>query len=173
MAKLSAIALAAVNTSLEIAGLTWEPREDGSRTAILTLKKPIEQVTGSQSITDVESATSEKVRAYDVMEVKVSEDNQDDDGFDLDEVTGAGTYKGNLRLDVAKSSNDVWLVSTTFAAFGRAKRTENQNNRATGMLAKMSERRAIALANRTVGGNSTPVTGSVPASSETVMATNP
>lgn len=113
--------------------------------AILHLATPLAVVTGSQTITDTDTDQTERVFAEDVVSVKVHENEIEDEGFEMNE-DGTGTYSGNLRLDVAKSSNEVWLRAESFAASARAYRAENRNKRNSGMLSKIAERRQAAKA---------------------------
>jgi hypothetical protein len=133
-------------SNLEIASVEMTFTETtGEKIAILHLSTPLGIVTGSQSITDEDTNTTERVVAYDVDSIKVHESDIDDEGFDMLD-NGSGKYSGNLRLDVAKSSGEVWLRSESFAAGARAFRTENRNKRNGGMVARIAERRAQAQA---------------------------
>lgn len=130
-------------SNLEIASTEITYTEGGEKIAILTLATPLPHVTGSQTI-EVEGVV-ERVEEWDVTTVKVHQNDQDDEGFDFNE-DGSGTYKGDLRLDVAKSTGEVWLRAETFAASARAMRNENQAKRNGGSVSRIQQRRAAAAA---------------------------
>lgn len=117
---------------------------DGSKYAILYLKEPIAEVTGSQTISDSATGDTERVAAWDVDKVQIAERNFDADGIEINE-DGTGIVKTNsLRLDVAKGSGDVWLTDVSFAQFGRLKRQENQQTRNGGMITRIQSRKTQA-----------------------------
>lgn len=131
-------------TEFEVVGTTYEVAEsNGEKIAVLRLKNPIPMVEGSQSVSDDATNASERLTAWDVETVRVYQRDFDADGIDINE-DGTGTVKTNLRLDVS-NRGDVWLTSKSFAQFGREKRQENRNNRRSGILSKMNERKAQAI----------------------------
>lgn len=101
--------------------------KEGETVVVLPLITPIERVMGSQRVAD-DSGALHTVFADDVMEVRVHQrDFEDSDDFEWDEENEVGRYKGSdLMWDVAKRSQDAWLVSTSFASMGNAMRSENQ-----------------------------------------------
>lgn len=130
-------------SELVIARTEIVPTESGEKVAILHLKQPLASVTGSQSIIDDASGETVRIEAYDVEAVKIHESDMEDDGFNMNE-DGSGTYKGDLRLDVAKGSGDVWLKATSFAASAREMRKANRTERQGGLLSKIRERQKAA-----------------------------
>lgn len=130
-------------SNLEIASTDVIYTEGGEKIAILHLATPIGHVLGSQTI-EVDGVV-EKVEEWDVTTVKVHQNEQDDEGFSYNE-DGSGTYKGDLRLDVAKSSGEVWLRAETFAASARAMRNENTAKRNGGTVGRIQQRRLAAAA---------------------------
>ena len=101
--------------------------KEGETVVVLPLITPIERVMGSQRVAD-DSGALHTVFAEDVLEVRVHQrDFEDSEDFEWDEDLEVGTYKGTeLTWDVAKRSQDVWLVSTSFAQMGNNMRSENQ-----------------------------------------------
>lgn len=148
MAKLSAIAASRKATELEFTGINFIFTEKGEKIAILQLKNALEKVNGSQSISDEDTGEQVRVSAWDVTEIKVNPKSMDDDGFDVDENTLAGTYKGDLRLDVAKRTGEVWLVSETFNSMGRQMRSDNQKKRQGSLVANLLARNGVGSANK-------------------------
>lgn len=105
--------------------------QDGKQIAILTLGEPIPTVRGSQEI-DFDGQRHPVV-AHDVTEIKVHEDNMNDD-FVVNE-DGTVTYEGDsLILDVAKSTRQVWLVGESYASLGNKMRQVSRNERIAKLL---------------------------------------
>jgi hypothetical protein len=115
---------------------------DGSIVAILTLAEPIQEVTGSQSVTD--GVNSERVTAFDVTQVKIHQSEMSDDGITVNPDKKSGTVSTDLRLDVAKSTGEVWLTSKSFASMGREMRQEKQMTRRESLLDQIKARREQA-----------------------------
>lgn len=145
--KLSAFLKDKKQTSFEVANVTFEMTEarDGQpaqKVAILHLAKPISLVQSSQTFTD--EATGESVRneAYDVDTVRIVERDFDTDGIDIDE-SGKGTVNVDLRLDVSRRG-DVWLTGVSFSAYGRNARRQRLQERNTGVVRTMQERKAMS-----------------------------
>lgn len=114
---------------------------DGSMIAILQLETPIPIVTGSQSITD--GVTSEKIVAYDVTTVKVHE-SEIDDNIVVNDDGRSGTVSTDKRLDVAKSTGEVWLTAQSFSAASREMRQDSQIKRRESLLQAIRDRKAAA-----------------------------
>lgn len=145
--KLSAFLKDKKQTSFDVKNVTFEMTEarDGQpaqKVAILHLEKPIAVVQSSQTFTD--EATGESVRneAYDVETVRIVERDFDVEGIDIDE-NGKGTVNVDLRLDVSRRG-DVWLTSTSFSAYGRNARRQRIQEKNSGVVRTMQERRAAA-----------------------------
>ena len=115
---------------------------DGSIVATLTLAEPIQEVTGSQSITD--GVKTERIVAYDVTKVKIHQSEMEDEGITVNPDGKTGTVSTDLRLDVSKSSNDVWLTSKSFATMGREMKQEKQMTRRESLLDQIKARREQA-----------------------------
>lgn len=127
LAKLKALA----TLDLVFSSITPAKDKDGKNIAILRLENPIPEVRGTQEIDY--NGQRHAVVATDVMEVKVHEDNMNDD-FEAHE-DGTVTYKGDkLILDVAKSTKQVWLVAQSFASSGNKMRSDNRNERLAKLL---------------------------------------
>lgn len=117
---------------------------DGSIVAILTLAEPLTEVTGSQTVTD--GVNSEKVTAYDVYKVKIHQSEMADEGITVNPDKKSGTVSTDMRLDVAKSTGEVWLTSKSFASMGREMRQERQMSRRESLLDQIKARREQANA---------------------------
>ena len=108
------VALSTVHLFFE--GVTLQKDRDGKTVAIFQLETPIPTVRSSQ-----EHEFNGQRRAIvlnDVTEVKVHEENMNDD-FTWDPDTNTGEYKGtDLQLDVSKKGQ-TWLVKTSFATMGQ------------------------------------------------------
>lgn len=112
--------------------ISWTKTSNGQKLAILTLAEPMEHVRGSQSV-DIDG-TIVPVTASDVTEIKVIEDDIDDN-FTWDEEAGVGEYAGeDLVLDVAKSDKSVWLKAQTFANSGREYINNQRADRMKGLF---------------------------------------
>jgi hypothetical protein len=111
MAKLTAL----THLFLEFTGITVQKDKDKNLIAILQLATPIPSVRSTQEF-DTIGGGKQALVLNDVTEVKVHQkDFENDPGFEFDENTDTGIYKGsNLSLDVSRSGQ-VWLVSTNFA----------------------------------------------------------
>lgn len=119
LAKLSLV-------ELFFTGITQTKTQGGEMVAVLQLDQPIDHVRGSQEVDF--NGRRQPVVASDVTEIKVHENDFNDD-FQWDEDTNTGSYKGSaLVLDVAKTGQ-VWLRSTSFAASGNEFRTKQRNDR--------------------------------------------
>ena len=116
---------------------------DGSIVATLTLAEPIQEVTGSQTITD--GVNTERIVAYDVTKVKIHQSEMEDEGISVNADGKSGTVSSDLRLDVSKTSNDVWLTSKSFASMGREMRQERQISRRESLLDQIKARREQAV----------------------------
>lgn len=127
LAKLSLI-------ELFFTGITVQKTKDGESIAILQLDQPIPMVRGSQEVDF--NGRRMAVTASDVIEIKVHQDDfETNAGFEWDEDTDTGSFKGSdLVLDVAKTGQ-VWLKSTTFAVSGNDYRAKRRNE----SLAKLFE----------------------------------
>ena len=89
---------------------------------IFTLDKPIESVTGTNPEYDRTTDVRHYPKIVDVLEVQckleVLGDREEEFTFEEDsknEFTGAGSYSGDLLLDVAKSSLKVWITDVPFS----------------------------------------------------------
>ena len=123
-----------------------EADKNGKKIAVLLLDTPIDRVRGTQKI-DVNGLPTQLV-VRDVQEVKVHEDQMDDEGFSFDLEEGTGVYVGsNLLLDVAKGSGDVWLVKTPFSVSVSNFRAARNMERNAGLQQKLGLIQAGAAAN--------------------------
>lgn len=110
--------------------------QDGTRVAYLVfhLSEPIEKVVGSGVVRNPDNYEEmAHVTQTDITEVRckldVIEQNELEFTFDEDangDLVGTGTYKGQLELDVAKGSGDVWLVDEKFSTFGNKMRNDKR-----------------------------------------------
>jgi len=129
-------------TELEVARTEMEVTEsNGEKIAVLHLKKPIPIVQGSMTVNDDATGTSERLEAYDVEIVRMHERDFDVEGVEINE-DGTGTVKTNLRLDVS-NRGDVWLTSKSFNAFRRERAQDRRNERRSGIVTRMQERKAV------------------------------
>lgn len=119
LAKLSLI-------EFEFASVTSQVTKDKEKIAVLRLVTPIDEVIGSQRVPD-DSGALHTVFAQDVMEVRVHQrDFDESEDFVWDEEANVGYYKGDkLSWDVAKRTQDAWLVSEPFINMGNNMRSEN------------------------------------------------
>lgn len=129
--KLAAITMLA----LEFTGINVQKDKDGKDIAILTLAEPIPYVRGSQEV--VYEGQTYPVTASDVTEIKVHEDDFNED-FSFDDGSDTGSYKGSeLTLDVAKSTKSVWLRKNSFASAGNEMRSKFRNERLGKLVASL------------------------------------
>lgn len=129
-------------TEFEVAKTEMEVTEsNGEKIAVLHLKKPIPLVQGSMTATDDANGISERLEAYDVEVVRMHQRDFDAEGIEINE-DGTGLVKTNLRLDVS-NRGDVWLTSKSFNAFRREKSADRRNERRSGIVNKMQERKAM------------------------------
>lgn len=117
--------------------------EDGKRNQYLVfeLVDPIAKVTGSNGIYDPNSDRRAFPTATDVVSISCNLDMiakyEDEFKFDEDgdKLTGSGSYKGDLFLDLARSG-EVWLTDTKFSKMSgdwkKAQRSERFNKFFTG-----------------------------------------
>lgn len=89
---------------------------------VLELVDPIDQVIGTNTIYDPNSDRRVPYSATDVIRINVNlkEIEQFESEFTFDEnadgtLSGSGKYSGDLFLDVASRSGDVWLTATKFS----------------------------------------------------------
>lgn len=88
---------------------------------VLELENPIDQVIGSNTVYDPNSDRRVPYSASDVIRVNVNlkdiEAFESEFTFDLDgdNLKGSGKYSGDMFLDVASRSGDVWLTATKFS----------------------------------------------------------
>lgn len=145
MAKLSAIVANRHNSELEFVAGVMTTLDSGRKQITFTLKNVMPEVIGSQRI---DKNAAEKVKAFDVESIVVGEEEFDDAGFDVDEVTFAGTYKGDMRLDVAKSTGEVSLRSESLAQYATGQRNARTGTSYAGnMLAQLQEKAAQRAGN--------------------------
>lgn len=141
--KLSEVMKGKFLVDVLITGFEPQMTATGEPFAILHLKNPIPEVTGSRTITGVDNTESERLKAWDVIELKVAGANLDHEDIHM-EKDGTGTIQSSsLRLDVA-NSGDVWLVTESFAQFGRTQRQNRTAERRSGLISKMQDRKAKA-----------------------------
>lgn len=136
---------------LMFTGITAQKDRDGKMIAILQLEEPIQLVRGTQEVEW--NGRMQAITAKDVLEIKVHEEDMNDD-FHFSEETDTGSYKGSdLTLDVAKNGT-VWMKKTTFAAGAGNFRQEARKTR----LGKLfGEAEAKPFATPTVNSKPTPV----------------
>ena len=125
--KLTALLSQLALISFEFSKPQVTKTKDGEVVLVLPLITPIERVTGSQRVAAADGSLH-TVFADDVNEVRIHErDFKDNEDFEWDTEMEIGTYKGEkLSWDVAKRSQEAWLVSTSFASMGNEMRNENQ-----------------------------------------------
>ncbi len=111
----------------EFSEVTIETTRDNEKVAVLHLVEAKDRVIGSQRIDDG-TGNLHTVFAENVQEVRVHErDFNDNPDFQWDEEANIGTYSGkSLTWDVAKRTQDAWLVSQSFKSMGSNMRAENQ-----------------------------------------------
>lgn len=129
MAKISLLEqLKRVNEyDLVFTSMTSDQDKEGNFIAILQLQDPIPMVRGSQEII-LADGRKFPITKQDVTEIKVHQDNVNED-FVWDTETETGTYKGSsLRMDVSKSG-DAWLVKQSFKQSGNDMRNKFRNDR--------------------------------------------
>lgn len=113
----------------------------GEITATLTLETPISIVTGSNSVLDDATGVTERLKAYDVDQVKIHQKNFDSEDVDIDPETRKGTVTcKDLRLDVS-SRLEVWLTKESFNKFKTDNRKERSGKRRSGILTAMHEKK--------------------------------
>lgn len=106
--------------------ITATKDKDGNAIAILQLETPIGNVRGTQEVEW--NGRMRPITAQDVTEIKVHEQDMNDD-FKFDDVSDGGTYSGSdLILDVSKGGV-VWLRKTTLASSANAFRGQQRNER--------------------------------------------
>lgn len=137
-AKIAAVA----NLALDFIGLTVQKTQGGETVAILQLSAPLEHVRGSQEVEFQGKRVA--IQASDVNEIKVHENDFNDD-FQWDTDTDTGSYNGSdLILDVSKSGQ-VWLRKQSFASAGQEMRTNNRNERLAKLFTGKNELKATAM----------------------------
>lgn len=111
---------------------------------VLTLDKPIDTITSSTSVYDPISDKRAHYTASDVNEVRVKlatiEKFESEFKFEEDpggKLTGAGTYSGDLFLDLSKGEN-VWLTDVKFASLSKGFRDKRRTERVAMLLDKKS-----------------------------------
>jgi hypothetical protein len=130
---------------------------NGEKIAVLYLTKTIPMVEGSMSVGDEATGDAvERLKAYDVETVRIHQSDFDASGVEVDEVTGKGSVKSDLRLDVS-SKGDVWMKSQSFAAFRRSKNQERSQQRRSGLYKVMQERKAKSVLPADAGNGEQPV----------------
>ena len=142
MAKMKLIeALKAVKqSSFKFVRFTKQYDSNNNMIAVLELEEPIPFVSGSQNITvgDI----TEKLDAYDVMVVKVHQDDMDNEGITVND-DGSGEVSCDLRLDVTKSG-EVWLKTKSFAVSGREFGNSRRNEQQQSVVEKLRLAKAAA-----------------------------
>ena len=118
------------------------PNEAGEKITyvVFHLENPIPKVTGSVDIYNPDGDDSVNPEATDVLEVRCNAelmilDDEKPEGeqeFTWEVVngklTGKGSYKGDLSLDVS-GKEQVWLTDVKFKAFGQSKRNDGKRER--------------------------------------------
>jgi len=117
-------------TEFEFVDLKKDYDSNGKPVAVFTLKEAMVEVEGSQR----DQITGERINAYDVTQIKMHEEDMQelsDDEFVPDPANPkkAGKLSTDLRLDVAKSTGEVWVKATSFAISGREMRDSRKINR--------------------------------------------
>jgi hypothetical protein len=116
--------------------------QNGEKIAVLYLTKPIPMVEGSLLVGDeAVGESTERLKAYDVETIRIHQTDFEASGVEVDEKTGKGSVKTDLRLDVS-GKGDVWIRSQSFAQFKRSKNLERSQNRRSGLYKVMQERKA-------------------------------
>jgi len=106
--------------------LTPSKDKDGNSIAILQLETPIPLVRGTQEVEW--NGRMRPITAQDVNEIKVHEEDMNDD-FKFDDVSDGGTYSGSeLILDVSKGGV-VWLRKVSLATSANNFRGVQRNAR--------------------------------------------
>ena len=137
--KLSQYAELNSKITLDFSKIVFEKTEEaGKKIAVLYLNKPIDMVEGSRSLKDEGTGNIERMKAFDVEVVRIHSDDWDEADIDVDDTTGAGTCKTELRLDVSNKM-DVWLKSTSFAGFAAGKARERKGERVASIFNKMKD----------------------------------
>jgi hypothetical protein len=95
---------------------------EGSLVMIITLKRPIKEVIGSQHIFDFEKRELLDIRATDVRELWVHEHTAKH--IQIDTKTKTICFK--MLLDVSKTTNRVWITDETFEVKANAFRAERR-----------------------------------------------
>lgn len=155
---------------IEIVGIVTEFTRKREKVAVLTLKRPIPLVIGSQSLSETGNVEdAEKLEAYDVEIVRIHQSDFKAKGVSFNK-DKTGTIKSDdLLLDVAQSG-EVWVKSVSFADFSRGQRQENKNKKIGGTFTKMREAKAKSAfkSGTSSGGNEPVITPTVVGEEETV-----
>lgn len=115
--------------------------KDGKKIVVMALTEAIAHVIGSQKISD--GTVTENLDAYDVTEVRVHENDMNDD-IQVNEDGSGDVSSTTLRLDVTKSG-EVWLRTKTFAQAGNELRAERTGNQQKSILEKLKERKKAVV----------------------------
>lgn len=116
---------------------------EGVEVATLELYDPIEKILGSQKVMD-NGVPTELIKT-DTQFLKLSSNDWDVEGFEFEQdeegnIT-SGRFRGNkLRLDIAKSTGDAWLVSKPFNLVGQEMRNKNLSERGKRVAAALRGR---------------------------------
>lgn len=146
--KLSEILGSKTKVNFEFIDLvTDEAQRDGSPIVRLVLKNPIPVVYG-RKINDQASGDSVTLEANDVVMVSLGSealaeiDKMEEDGkspFTWTEEGKAGTFVTNdLRMDVS-SSQEVWVVKTSLAQFGRNQRNARKQQQNSNLINRIRQ----------------------------------
>jgi hypothetical protein len=107
---------------------------------MLELETPIEKVVGFQYEYDPNTNGRLALAQTDVDCIKISwdllEKYEEEFEFEADdkgELTGSGSYNGDMFLDVARSG-DVWLTDTKLSKFGQDKKNAERSERYSKLL---------------------------------------
>lgn len=147
--KLSEILKETANVDIDFIDLQQDEAVDGSQIIRLVLAQPIPVVFG-RTITDRVSGDSITLEAADVERISIGAEaiaeieKLEDEGKNVFTwlVEGKkGNLKCPLKMDVS-NAGEVWVVKTSFAAFGNAKRRERQATQAAGLKAKINDNKA-------------------------------
>jgi hypothetical protein len=131
-------------SEFEFVNIQKDYAEDGSIIATFTLKNPIPEVVGSQSVTD--GVNTERVSAFDVTHIKIHQEDMEDEGISVNPDGKSGVVKTDMRLDVAKRSGEVWLTSTSLATKSREMRDSRQMSRRDQLMQAINKRKENAKA---------------------------